>query len=330
MLAIPAVSVGLPVRNGAAHLAEAIEAILGQTLADLELIIADNASSDDTPQICQRYAALDRRVRYFRHERNLGAAHNFNFVFRRAVGRYFKWAAHDDLIGPTYLERCVAVLEAAPDAVLCQSLVRIADADNPCRELYDHSAFGTARGRQSERLAARLRARRCMDIFGVIRAEALRASDLIADHVGADRTLLIELALRGRFVGVPEVLFVNRDHPGRFTRRHTSLRAQASWFAPQAPQQRFLRTWDLYRTCLRLVRRDVRDAAERRRCYLAMAASLRHHRRWFRLIAEPLEAAVPGAARLEPWLVARAAAAKRALRRRVGVAPADGRPGIPI
>lgn len=315
MLAIPTVSIGLPVRNGGQHVAEAIDAILDQTLVDFELIISDNASSDMTQEICEHYAAADRRIRYHRHERNLGAAHNFNFVFQRATGKYFKWAAHDDIVYPTYLERCVAALEAAPDAVLCQSLVRIADADDPCRELYDHTAFGTDRRRQSERLAARLRARRCMDVFGVIRADALRGTALIADHVGADRTLLIELALRGRFVGVAEILFVNRDHPGRFTRRCASLQAQARWFAPQAPRQRVLRTWDLYLTCLRLVRRYVTDAAERRRCYLHIALSLRHHRRWFRLIMEPIEGVAPRAGRFEQWLFGKGAALKRAMGR---------------
>ena len=71
-------------------------------------------------------------------------------------------------------------------------------------------------------------------MFGVIRRDALHGTALIADHVGADRTLLIELALRGRFAGVPEMLFVNRDHPERFTRRNKTLRAQAEWYAPAA------------------------------------------------------------------------------------------------
>ena len=310
----PTVSIGLPVRNGAEHVADAIESILAQTFTDLELIISDNASTDATPSICAGYAARDSRVRYHRHERDLGAAGNFNFVFRQSAGKYFKWAAHDDIILPTFLERCHAALEAAPDAVLCQSLVRIVDERNAGGELYDHTAFGTDRPRQSDRLAGRLRARRCMDVFGLIRKDALRGTALIADHVGADRTLLIELALRGRFVGVPEVLFLNRDHPGRFTRRVLSLRAQAMWYAPHGAQRRVLRTWILYATCLRLVRAYATDPAERRRCYLHMARSLGHHRRWFRLAMEPIEALAPRAAAFEPWLFGRAASLKRAIR----------------
>ena len=135
------------------------------------------------------------------------------------------------------------------------------------REIYDHSAFGTGRPRQSDRLAARLRARRCTEVFGVIRRDALHGTALIADHVGADRTLLIELALRGRFLGVPEILFVNRDHPERFTRRHRTLHAQAAWYSAAAartagccargPCTRHAWTWCAARSP---------PPAERRRC----------------------------------------------------------------
>jgi hypothetical protein len=240
----PTVSIGLPVRNGATFVAEAIESILAQTFADFELVISDNASTDRTPEICRGYAAADRRIRFYRQETNIGAAPNFNLVFHRSSGKYFKWAAHDDLIRPTYLERCVAALEADAEAVLCQPVIEIVDGAGE-REIYDHGAFGTGLPRQSDRLAARLRARRCTEVFGVIRRDALHGTALIADHVGADRTLLIELALRGRFLTVPEILFVNRDHPERFTRRHRTLHAQAAWYAATGgSQRRVLRTVD--------------------------------------------------------------------------------------
>jgi glycosyltransferase involved in cell wall biosynthesis len=321
MYATPTVSIGLPVYNGARFLTEAIESILAQTFADFELIISDNASSDQTPEICRAYAARDRRIRFYRQEQNLGAARNFNLVFERAGGQYFKWAAHDDIIHPTYLARCVAALEADPHAVLCQSALEIVDGSRGQREVYDHIAFGTDRPRQSDRLAARLRARRCTEVFGVIRRDALLGTALIADHVGADRTLLIELALRGRFAGVPELLFVNRDHPERFTRRNKTLRAQAEWYAPAGPARRVLRTWTLYAICLRLVRAHVTDPPERLRCYREMIRSLAYRRRWFRLALEPIEAIAPRAFLIERWLFGAAGSLKRALRRKPISAP---------
>ena len=117
----PAVSVGLPVYNGERYLAEAIESVLRQTFADFELVISDNASTDRTAEICRSFARADGRVRYHRNEANLGALPNFNRVFDLGRGRYFKWAAHDDVLRPELLRRCVDVLEDNRDAVVCES-----------------------------------------------------------------------------------------------------------------------------------------------------------------------------------------------------------------
>ena len=113
----PKVSLGLPVYNGENFIAQAIESILAQTFTDFELIITDNGSTDRTPKICEAYAARDRRVAYSRNPENLGAAPNFNRAFALSSGRYFKWVAHDDLIAPEFLARCVKVLDNDPSVV---------------------------------------------------------------------------------------------------------------------------------------------------------------------------------------------------------------------
>ena len=117
--ASPTISIGLPVWNGARYLADAIESILSQTFTDFELIISDNASTDDTAQIAQNFAERDRRIRYHRNEENIGGARNENLTFELSRGRYFRLSAYDDLVEPTLLERCVETLEQDPDAVLC-------------------------------------------------------------------------------------------------------------------------------------------------------------------------------------------------------------------
>lgn len=95
---VPAVSIGLPVYNGASYIREALDSLLAQTFADFELIISDNASTDATETICRDYAARDRRMRYYRQTDNRGALANFLFVLDQAVAPYFMWAAHDDLL----------------------------------------------------------------------------------------------------------------------------------------------------------------------------------------------------------------------------------------
>ena len=115
---IPRVTIGLPVYNGQNYLVETLESLLAQTYTDFELVISDNASTDRTEAICRQYAAGDARIRYYRNDENIGASANYNRAFELGRGEYFKWAAHDDLLAPTYLERCVEVLDANPDVVL--------------------------------------------------------------------------------------------------------------------------------------------------------------------------------------------------------------------
>src|SRR5262249_52824139 len=78
----PLVSVGMPVCNAERHLERAIESVLAQTLRDFELIISDNASTDGTAGIAQRWLQRDPRIRYQRFESNQGVAHNWNAAMR--------------------------------------------------------------------------------------------------------------------------------------------------------------------------------------------------------------------------------------------------------
>jgi hypothetical protein len=150
----PTVSIGLPVREGAKYLAEAIDSIVAQTFPEFELVISDNASTDRTPQICRAYRhAADAFASTGRSATSAPPAISIWCSSARA-GKCFKWAAHDDVIDPTYLAWCIAALEADPDAVLCPSVLAIVGGDSGRREVYDHTAFGTGRARQSDRLGA--------------------------------------------------------------------------------------------------------------------------------------------------------------------------------
>ena len=117
----PLVSIGLPVYNGASYLSEAIDSLLAQSFCDFEIVISDNASTDDTQSICEDYAKLDRRLRYYREEINRGPYWNFNHVFELSRGIYFKWAASDDICAPEFLQRCVDALQNDLSIVCCHA-----------------------------------------------------------------------------------------------------------------------------------------------------------------------------------------------------------------
>jgi len=110
-MSTPKVSIGMPVYNGSPFIREALDSLLNQTFTDFELIISDNASTDETESICREYAAKDPRIRYVRQPENRGALLNFRFVLDEAVGTYFMWAAADDRRGEEFLKLATSVLE---------------------------------------------------------------------------------------------------------------------------------------------------------------------------------------------------------------------------
>jgi glycosyltransferase involved in cell wall biosynthesis len=199
---MPRVSIGMPVYNGERFLAEAIESILAQTFTDFELIISDNGSTDSTPAICERYARLDSRIRYYRNEVNLGAAPNFNRAFHLAQGEYFKWAAHDDICLPQYLERCVETLDADAQAVLCYPRTWGINADGTRDEQFtarlDTSSLRVESPRPHLRFSDMIhRYHLCHQVFGLFRRQVLARTPLIQPYTGSDRVLLAVVALYG-------------------------------------------------------------------------------------------------------------------------------------
>lgn len=231
MINMPSVSVGLPVYNGQNFVGKAIESILNQDYEDFELIISDNASSDDTGYICQQYAGTDKRIRYYRNETNIGAAPNHNRVFELANAKYFKWAAHDDENHREFLRRCVEALDQGPKSVVLAY---------PQAELIND--VGTVTGRYSVSVASNsVRPHSRLEkiltnivlgtpIYGVLRSEALKKTRLHGSYIGADYVLIAELGLLGVIQEVPYPLLRKRIHTGRSMEAHRSVAEHMAWF----------------------------------------------------------------------------------------------------
>jgi glycosyltransferase involved in cell wall biosynthesis len=235
----PVVSVGLPVYNGKKFLRAAVESILGQQFGDFELIISDNASDDGTSAICEEYARADTRVRYSRLAANIGAIPNFQRVFRESRGKYFKWAAYDDICLPGFLERCVSVLERAPESAVL-AYPRAERIDEAGRSAGPDNESLSRSDRRPHRRAAHV----LMNVnlgwaqFGLIRHTALQRTSLHGSYIGSDYVLLAELAMLGEFLEIPEVLFQTRVHPGMSNRAHRDDRRWMVWLDPRNAQRR--------------------------------------------------------------------------------------------
>jgi glycosyltransferase involved in cell wall biosynthesis len=269
----PGVSIGLPVYNGEAYLRGALDSLLGQTFTDLELIISDNASTDRTPEICRAYAARDPRVRFIRHQINRGVAWNHNFALGQATGTYFRWASHDDLCAPDFVARCVKELDADPGLVLCHTRTVVLDGEGNITSRNGGSPWiGSPRTHQRFRDLVGLGHRHWQPLlaFGVMRREAVVAAGGLGTHIGGDRTLLVRLALQGRFLELDEELFFYREHAGQASSPSRGRAARNAWWDPSKTGRIMLPYFRLGYEYARAVHEAPISGPERRRCYTVL------------------------------------------------------------
>lgn len=214
----PQVTIGLPVYNGARYLRSAIDSALAQSFEDFELLIADNASTDNTQAICEEFAARDSRVRYVRHLENFGAFRNFQFVTAEARGRFITWLANDDLLERDFLAATIAFLIGHPEAVLVMTDVTIIDEEGLLTEVEHLESI-----RSDISWETRIRAffaypisNAYLCIYGVMRTspcqEVLAAMPQPRFVRGLELPILARLAQKGELASLPTALRLYRRH----------------------------------------------------------------------------------------------------------------------
>jgi glycosyltransferase involved in cell wall biosynthesis len=237
------VSVGIPIYNGEKYLAETLDSLLAQNLRDFEIVISDNASTDRTPEICRCFQSKDSRIRYVRNDQNIGAALNFNRVVELSRAPLFHGGACDDLYAPLFLERCLDALDRDRGLVLSYSRTMMIDEQGQPL-LFDRDRncyldrFGDFLMRpvpphvaEADRPEIRFRQVLwdmgwALPLSGVVRKDVLLKTSLYSNYYGADKVLLAELALQGRFHQVNQDLFAKRVHQGGTHYKTTSERAE--------------------------------------------------------------------------------------------------------
>jgi len=245
----------MPVYNGEETIRHALDSLLAQTFSNFELIISDNASIDGTAKICREYASRDERIRYVRQDVNIGASENYNAVFRLARGDYFKWASSNDICEPTFIQRCVEVLDALSETVLVCPRTRllgelpaetkevddpclVVDGENPC-DRYQHCI-------------TRMRLNNVMN--GVFRSAVLRRTALFRNYFASDVNLIGEVALHGKFNEVPEYLF-NRRMDSRSAIVLRKPEEVVTFYVPTRRKPMFFQNWKIVFSRFGAVRR---------------------------------------------------------------------------
>lgn len=189
------VSIGIPTYNRARLLARCLESARGQTHTELEIVICDNASEDETEQLCRAAAAGDPRIRYLRHLCNLGPTANFNALFGACRGAYVLMLADDDFLEPEYVARCLTVLQAEPGTALVAGRARYERAGTP---VADGALHVHPQADPGARVVSYLRTVEDNGVFyGLVPHEVLRRAVPLPNVLGNDWLHVARIAAQG-------------------------------------------------------------------------------------------------------------------------------------
>lgn len=211
---MPLISVGMPLYNAEKFIEQALDCLLRQTHTDLEIIISDNCSTDNTVAIIERYAAADSRLKLFRQSENLGPILNFQFVVAQAQGAYFMWRSYDDWSDDNYIETLAAVLDDNPAVDLAVGKVVRANGETEIEGGQRLAAHNPSAGFGDSTVM--ITASHPGWMYGLFRRPPVLAAitDVVREfpHVWAwDHLILFPFASRNRVAGNYETRFFQRE-----------------------------------------------------------------------------------------------------------------------
>jgi glycosyltransferase involved in cell wall biosynthesis len=108
---LPLVTIGIPTYNDQGYIALAINDLLNQDYQNIEIIISDNCSTDNTENICRQFFEHNKKIKYVRQSKNIGPQMNFKYLWDLSGGQYFMWAASDDRWDSQFVSTLVSALE---------------------------------------------------------------------------------------------------------------------------------------------------------------------------------------------------------------------------
>jgi glycosyltransferase involved in cell wall biosynthesis len=234
---------GIPAYEHAEHLPEALESLLSQQRRDFAIVVADDSASSEPGEIVARYAQRDPRIVYRRNPQRLGMVANWRAAFELARERFpemefFAWGSDHDVWHPRWLGELVDALDADPRAVVAYPHSFRIDGDG--RVLRAPWSFDTHdAATPAERLTRAVEGMSAGNmVYGLYRADALARAGVFRGVLAPDRLLLTELAVHGRFVQVPDVLWYRR-----FAKTVSNERQRATLFVGDPPAHTRLPWW---------------------------------------------------------------------------------------
>lgn len=210
------ISIGIPTYNRAdSYLKDALESALSQTYGNLEIIVSDNCSSDNTEEFVRGYA--DPRIRYFRQKSNIPPNDNFNFCLNQARGGYFLLLHDDDMIDPEFVDNCMKAVKYDMGVGIIRTAVRVVGARGELiHESPNHVGglsttdffLGWFEGKTALYLCSTLFNTEQLKGLGGFRSRHNLFQDVVAE---------VQLAARFGRVDVEDIQASFRKHPGELT-----------------------------------------------------------------------------------------------------------------
>lgn len=276
---MPALTIGLPVYNGARYLDGALASLSAQTGPDIEILVSDNASTDETPEIIRRWAARDPRIRVHRQPENIGALPNFLWTLHHAAAPLFMFAAHDDFWSPNYARALKSALDARPGAKL--SVGRLVTFIQEGHEDIVRPALGQAlpdgRAEQVTGLLERAQSAWFYGLFDrAALISALRETAGYRHTWACDFTILLPFLLSGAVTGSEEATYYKRVTPLSDER-----------YRPKTAKDQIILTFDFWREGLRALKAAPLSLKEKAQVLPAVLRYARHggkFRRSFKLL----------------------------------------------
>ncbi len=210
-LEYPLVSICIPTYNRVATIGRALESATSQNYANLEIIVADNASDDGTATLVESISSRDPRVKYVRHTANIGMVANLNTVIRLASGKYRMWLADDDWVDDDLVSRCCQALESDPE---------LAMVAGRCKEYRNGVDVGARAATNLRSSSAFLRILEYYStvadnsvFYGLYRAELVCRYPMADKQIGADWQFLAAIASHGQIITL-DGTYIYRDGSG--------------------------------------------------------------------------------------------------------------------
>lgn len=224
----PLVSIGMPTYNGSRYIRHALDSLLNQSYRNFELIISDNASSDETQKICGEYVKKDKRIKYIRQKENVRAGDNFNYVLKQAKGKYFMWASDDDIWYKDFIKTLLDVLMKNNDCTV-----------GFCNYIYfNHNTKVEKKIRVKNNLSMKNRIIEYLNnyqnllaslYYGIFKTKVLQEiegvhKDSRPYYKAGDMLTIYKVLLRGNYIHVNKTLFKKRDTSGFLFNDYKTLR----------------------------------------------------------------------------------------------------------